>query len=179
VRFYALEVGRGVGSLLLRGATGVRLFMARDYSRAVQQLAPALVLGADVLPAHPWLGLTYLKLGRVDEAVRLLEGASERAVNRPSVMAALAMACAEAGRDADARTVMRTPEEQAREEYFPRSWLARAYAASGDKERALTWLERAYEERDGWLTLAKVDPTFDALREEPRFRAVLTKMGLP
>jgi Flp pilus assembly protein TadD len=140
-------------------------------------MAPALALGADVLPAHPWLGLTYLELGRVDEAVRLLEGASEKAVNRPSVMAALAYGAA--GRDADARAVIQTLEERAREEYFPRSWLARAYAASGDKERALTWLERAYEERDGWLTLAKVDPTFDALREEPRFRAVLAKMGLP
>lgn len=51
------------------------------------------------------------------------------------------------------------------------------HLALGDKDRALTWLERAHEERDGWLTHANVEPTFDDLRDEPRFRAILTKMG--
>jgi TolB-like protein/DNA-binding SARP family transcriptional activator/Tfp pilus assembly protein PilF len=166
-------------ALFLRGATGVRLFMAREYGRAVRQLEPALALGSDALPASQWLGLAYLELGRVDEAIALLEGARATAVNGPAVLAALAMAYGAAGREADARAVVQALEARAREGYVPRSWLARSYAALGERERALMWLERAYEERDGWLTFAKVDPTLDALRGEPRFQAVLARMGLP
>ena len=55
-------------------------------------------------------------------------------------------------------------------------WLARAYTALGDKDRALTLLETAYDERDGGLTTANADPSFDSLRGEPRFRAILAKI---
>jgi hypothetical protein len=93
-------------------------------------------------------------------------------------MSALAIAYVAAGRENDARALVRTVEVRASREFFARTWLARAYAALGDNPRALFWLERAYEERDGWVTFANIDPTMDALRDEPRFRAILAKMGL-
>jgi hypothetical protein len=47
----------------------------------------------------------------------------------------------------------------------------------GEKEQALHWLERAYEEGAGHMGL-KVDPTWDSLRSEPRFQDLLRRMGL-
>jgi predicted Zn-dependent protease len=120
----------------------------------------------------------YVRLGRVPDAIALLERAAAQTDGPAARVAALAMAYTAAGRDADARALIRTLEARAERDYFPRSWLARAYVALGDKDRALPWLERAYEERDVWLTFAKVEPNFDALRDEPRFRAILTKMRL-
>jgi serine/threonine-protein kinase len=63
-----------------------------------------------------------------------------------------------------------------------KSWspwmLARLYTSLGEPAEALTWLERAYESRNGMVVYLKVDPHFDALRGEPRFQAVLKKVGL-
>ena len=48
----------------------------------------------------------------------------------------------------------------------------------GEKERALPWLEKSYENKDFLLPFVNVDPVFDDLRSEPRFQAVLSRMGL-
>ena len=55
---------------------------------------------------------------------------------------------------------------------------ARIHAEIADVGQALQWLEKAYEERDGGLSLLKVDPGMDGLRAEPRFQAILERIGL-
>gem|GEM_PF-846842 len=165
-------------SLFLRGADGVRHFMAHDFTGAVQLMQPALEVGANTIPALPWLGLAYVRLGRAQDAIAVLEPTSRRADVRAGVQAVLAVAYVAVGRQAEARALLHALETRAKREYYPRTWLVRVYAALGDKDRALTWLETAYDERDGWLTTANVDPSFDALRGEPRFRAILAKIRL-
>ena len=53
--------------------------------------------------------------------------------------------------------------------------FALIYAGQGRREAALDWLERAYEVRDVHLTFVPADPKWDPFREDPRFRAVLTR----
>ena len=55
---------------------------------------------------------------------------------------------------------------------------ARLYAAVGEKAQALAWLDKAFEERDGGLSLLKVDPGLDGVRSDPRFQAILARVGL-
>jgi hypothetical protein len=52
------------------------------------------------------------------------------------------------------------------------------YAALGDKDKAIEWLEKAYAEREYYLTYAKVDPAFDPVRSDPRFQDLLRRMNL-
>jgi len=150
--------------------------MARDFAGAVQLMVPALEAGPNTIPALPWLGLAYVRLGRAQDAIAILEPAGRQANVRAAVQAVLAVAYVAAGRQAEARALVDALETRAKREYYPPTWLARAYTALGDKDRALTLLETAYDERDGWLTTANVDPSFDALRGEPRFRAILAKI---
>jgi TolB-like protein/Tfp pilus assembly protein PilF len=56
--------------------------------------------------------------------------------------------------------------------------LARLYTSLGQPAEAITWLERACEERAGTMVYLGVDPHFDPLRGEPRFQALLKKVGL-
>jgi hypothetical protein len=49
----------------------------------------------------------------------------------------------------------------------------------GDKEEALKYLEKGYQERDGGLTYIAVDPLYDPLRSDPRFQNLLRRMNLP
>jgi len=56
--------------------------------------------------------------------------------------------------------------------------IATVYADLGEHDLAIDWLERAYESRYGFLIYVKVSPQFERLHEEPRFQALLEKMGL-
>ncbi len=163
-------------SLFLRGSDGVRHYLAHDFSGAVKRMVPAMEAGPNTIPALPWLGLSYVGLGRAQDAIAILEPTGRQANVRAAVQAVLAVAYVAAGRQAEARALVQTLETRAKREYYPPTWLARAYIALGDKDRALKLLETAYDERDGWLTTANVDPSFDSLRGEPRFRAILAKI---
>jgi hypothetical protein len=48
----------------------------------------------------------------------------------------------------------------------------------GENEHALKWLEKAFDEHNGWLVFLNVEPRFDSLRPEARFAALLAKVGL-
>jgi hypothetical protein len=53
-----------------------------------------------------------------------------------------------------------------------------SYVGMGDKEQAFAWLEKAYSQHSNALTILKVDPLFDPLRSDPRFQALLRRVGL-
>ena len=57
--------------------------------------------------------------------------------------------------------------------------IASLYALTGDKDRAFEWLDKAYAERDMGIIGLKVDPAFKNLHGDPRFAALLRRMGLP
>jgi tetratricopeptide (TPR) repeat protein len=56
--------------------------------------------------------------------------------------------------------------------------LANAYLYAGDRDRAIEWLEKAYEERDGNMPYIRL-PIWDSMRSDPRFQDLLRRMGLP
>ena len=56
--------------------------------------------------------------------------------------------------------------------------FAYTYASLGEKDHAIEWLEKAYEERDPWLYV-KAEPKLDSLRSDPRFKDLLRRLGLP
>jgi hypothetical protein len=69
-------------------------------------------------------------------------------------------------------------KDKRRRDYLRPYILAEDYAALGEKDLALEWLQKAYEERDDWIAWIKVDPIIDGLRADPRFAALLKRVGL-
>ena len=67
---------------------------------------------------------------------------------------------------------------RSRGENVPSFVLAFVYVFLGEKDHAFAWLEKAYQERDPALQGLKVDPTWDAIRSDPRFKAIAQKVGL-
>jgi hypothetical protein len=65
-----------------------------------------------------------------------------------------------------------------REEHLPAE-VAQIFAYAGDNDRALYWLERAFEKRDPTMPLIAVVPDFDELHDDPRFQDLLRRMKLP
>jgi predicted nucleic acid-binding protein len=92
--------------------------------------------------------------------------------------AGLANVLAVAGREDEARAMLVALSEQRSERYVSPWALASINARLGEHSSALTWLERAYDEHDSTLVWLNVHPRFDALHGEPRFRALVARMGL-
>jgi tetratricopeptide (TPR) repeat protein len=57
--------------------------------------------------------------------------------------------------------------------------MARAYFALGDKERGFEWLTKAFDQRSGFISIANVNPAFDGIRDDPRFKALVARLKLP
>jgi len=57
--------------------------------------------------------------------------------------------------------------------------LACSSLAVGERDQALTWIERGYQDRDQWTIFLKTAAVMDPLRSEPRFQAVLQRMNFP
>ena len=68
---------------------------------------------------------------------------------------------------------------RARLHYVPGSHFVDAYIGLGEKNRALGWVERAYEEHVQELVDIKAYPGWDPLHSEPRFRALVRRMNFP
>ena len=57
-------------------------------------------------------------------------------------------------------------------------YIALAHAAIGNKDQAFVWLTKSYESRDPQIVWLKVEPQFETLRPDPRFQALLRRMGI-
>lgn len=77
------------------------------------------------------------------------------------------------------RERVRQLTERSKRQFVHPVELAFVYSALGNKEQTLKWLEKGYEEKDWALFEINTRPEFEPLRSEPRFLALLRKMGLP
>lgn len=156
---------------------GDSFYFARQYEQAIEQYRRAIGVEPKLYWSHLMLGWAYEQRGKFDEALAELNQA-RRLNDSPQVLAALGHAYAVSGQRAEAQKVIAELQETARRRYVSPYDLATIYAGLGEKEGALAWLEKAYEDRSGWLALwLKVDPKFDGLRADERFRELLRRIG--
>jgi Tfp pilus assembly protein PilF len=165
-------------SLSINFSYGWRLYMARQYDQAAEQLRNTLEMDPNFALAHLVLGETYGQKGDDQRAIVELEKAAATSSNTPLMVAGLGHAYAVAKRTAEARAVLNQLFEQSKRQYVSPFYIALIYAGLGENEKAMDWLEKAYADRSNGLVFLKVDPELDSLRSNPRFKALLVKMRL-
>jgi len=147
------------------------------YAEAKEQCRKALELDPNSFFAQWALGWTDLAAGKFNEAIPELEKA--RAMDSPPFVAGyLGYAYAAAGERAKAEAVIAELNQMSSQRFVSPFCTAIIYLGLGDKEWALDGLEKAYEARSQWMLWLKMDRIFDPLRSEPRFIALLKKVGL-
>ncbi len=164
--------------LLANNAEVVRtLYYGRHYEQAVEQARKAELLDPEFPRTHFWLGRVYAQMGKYSEAIAEAERAGPSPDSRIRVTE-MAYACAKAGKSAEARAFLKKLQERSKRGYVPAYDLAVVHLALGEKEAALQWLQRAYDEHDWGLIVLAVEPRLDPLRSDPRFQGLLRKVGL-
>ena len=153
------------------------LYLARRDDEAIAQYQKSLQVDSNFPIAHKGLAEVYAQKDMYKEAVEEIEIAIALSKRSTFILDDLGYIYARAGEREKATKVLEDLAKLATDEFVPAYGRAVIYAALGDTEAALTWLERAYEERS-FLVYLKVDPAFDILRKEERFVAILNKMGL-
>jgi len=149
-------------------------FFARDYVRAVEYLEALLRNVPQFFPAMFNLGRAYVQLGKYAEAIAAFEKAIQYSGNREG-KPALAHAYALAGRTEEARQILSEMKNDHSGRYIASPMIARVHLGLGEMDQAIEWLEKGYEERSYWMSFLKVDPVWDPLRKDPRFRNLLEK----
>jgi tetratricopeptide (TPR) repeat protein len=165
-------------SLIINAAAGRILHFARAYTDAIEQYGATLDLDADFPDAHMNLGMTYLEVGRTEEAIRELKRASDLSGRRWLMLAVLGYAYAVSGLESEARRSIDELEQAAERGDVSPMLLTYPYAGLGESDLALRWLERSFEERSGLLIYLKVEPMFDRLRGNARFTALMRRLRL-
>ena len=165
-------------SMAVNTGFGHVLYLARDFDGAIEQYRKALKLDPTFGPAHLWFGRPYLQKGMFREAIAEIQQAVTSSGGSTISLAVLAHAYASSGNEPEARKILDSLLERARDRYLPSYWIALVYTGFGDVEQALAWLEKAYAERSSWVVWINVEPRFDPLRSEPRFVSLLRRMRL-
>ena len=94
-------------------------------------------------------------------------------------IALLAHAYGVAGDKAQAQKILDQLKDQSARSYVSSYSIGEVCLALGDRNQALDWLEKAYEERARALVMLKVEPKVDPLRSDPRFQDLLCRMNFP
>jgi tetratricopeptide (TPR) repeat protein len=153
---------------------------AGQYEKTIAEIRRALEINPAQTRANFQLGITFMIMGRLNEAMSELETAvrSARGGN-PRFQAYLGYAYAAAGRPADARRILKELESRARQQYVSSFGLALIYDALEEKEPALAAFERAYEDRAVEFAQMMQYPPFKTIASEPRFQELMRQIGLP
>ena len=152
---------------------------ARRYDEAIEQLRKTLEIDPGFYDAHYSLGQALELKGDIVGA--MAEYQKARALNDdPQVLALLSHTYASSGYKTEAVKILEQLKELSKQRYVSAYSLAIVYLGLGDKEEALRWLEKSYQDRAGIdITTIKVDPFLDPLRGDPRFEELVAKVFAP
>lgn len=151
-----------------------------EYEEAVRQCRTVVDMAPDFVKARLQLGQALSALGRHGEAIAELRHAASADVRSPRTLFALGYAYGADGRREESRGVLGELHAQAADEsyVFP-DYIASVHTGLGERDPALDWLERSYEERSSRMIVLAADPIFATLRGEPRFARLLDRLRLP
>jgi tetratricopeptide (TPR) repeat protein len=149
-------------------------YFAGRYDAAESRLQEVLRSDSTDVLARWGLGLVTEQQGKLNDAIAILEPISANSNNRK---ASLGHAYAVAGKTSRARTVLAELRSAGAKTYVPAYWFALVHAGLGERDQALRYLERAYEERSTVLAYLMIDPRLAPLRKDPRFVALERRLG--
>ena len=163
-------------STVVNHAMGQLYYLSRDYEHATLEFEKSLELDRSDPSLNYSLALPYEQQGQFQEAIILHKKAVELSEGASLYRAALGYSYGLGGMREEAKEILDGLSQDQRTAPYD---IAIVHLGLGDNERALDWLEKAYEARDSQLIYINRDPRFDPLRNEPRFIGLLERIDWP
>ena len=163
-------------SLLTNFGVAWALISSRRYDEAIEESQNVI----ETFPqAHYWMGLAYIGKAGHEKAIAALEKRVSITRDDTLTRAHLGYAYGASGRRGQAKKVLAELKELFKQRQVSPYHVAIIYAGLGEKDQAFAWLEKAYHEHSRPLWGLKVNPVWDNIRADARFRDLLRRMGLP
>jgi tetratricopeptide (TPR) repeat protein len=164
-------------SASMRGTLALMLFYSREYPEALQRSNEAITLEPSAAAHQTVRARTLAALSRYDEAIQAMQQAAEASA-QPTLWSEVAQYYARSGRVAEALAILaKLPSIAGSDGVTQSEDAAFILAALGRNDEALQRLEQAVDARSPRILWLRVDPRVDALRQDPRFIVLLTRIG--
>ncbi len=158
---------------------GWHCLFTKGYDEAIMMARKGVETDPKNAWAHVILGWSYEQKSMLKEAIAEFQAALGEEKDSSLDLAGLAHAYGIAGQKKNAMAILDHLLEMSKNRYVPAYDIAVAYLGLGEHTLAFDWLSKAYEERSGFLVYIKCDRRFDGMRSDPRYAALLAKVGLP
>ena len=165
-------------SLVISTTLGGMFMFARRYDEEIEELHRAMELDPTSYIPHWYIVYPYAFKGLYDEAIAHAQKALSLSGMSSRMKGVLSHAYAFGGKKTEAKKLLNELIKLSKTKYHSPYGLALIYIELNEKDKALDFMEKAYEEHDHWLYQIKFIESVDKLRSEPRFKALLRKMGL-
>ncbi len=155
---------------------GVNLYFIRRYDEAIRQLQTAIRTDPDYGYSHFWLGLAFARVGKLSEALAEATVTLTQLENAEAE-SALGRVHAQAGNRPEAETMLNGLRKRAQNGFVSAYDMALLHVSLEHIDEAFEYLGKAETERSYYIPWLKLDPELDPLRSDPRFAALLKKVG--
>jgi TolB-like protein len=153
-------------------------YFGREYQRAVDECEKAKQLDPKYFMLHFIAGRAYMRLNEHAKAIAHLKQARTETGEMPLMDAALGLAYAVSGKKTETIKLAEAFKAAAKKRYIPPTYFGMLFAGLGDKDKAMMWLQKAYDDRADGLTWLNVEPMLDDVRSDPRFQELIRRIGL-
>ena len=166
-------------SAIIHASRGWLQYQRRQFDAAIEESRKTLEIDANFVRAHNYIGMSLMKQGRPTDALVDFIEANRLTSSAPVTQAQLAGAYAKAGRLDDTHAILANLLKPGKYPYVSPADIAEVYIWMGDNDRAMDWLQKAYDERSFAMVYLGVHPAYDPIRHDPRFLKLLEKLALP
>ena len=166
-------------SLQLNINLATTYYLRSEYDRAIQHLKRTGELEPNYMPTLFVLGCVFIQQGRLDEAIEQFQQIYKLDEEAYLAMGFMGYALALAGQRAEAETLLNVLQEISERKYVSPYSMLVIHLALGPEERVFELLEQLYHERNEWLVWLKVSPELRPVRNHPRFKDLMSRVGFP
>jgi TolB-like protein/Tfp pilus assembly protein PilF len=167
------------GSNIINVDAGWPYIHMRQYDKAIDACQNVLAMDEGFWRAHFDLAQIYFRKEMYDETLAEIQKAEALLKDwQPWIEWLRGITYARMGKREDAQQVLNNLLERSKQQYVPPSAFADFCFALEENKQGFEWLEQAYKQRVPYLAWLRTDPFYDSVRSDPRFVAILKKIGL-
>jgi pentatricopeptide repeat protein len=149
-----------------------------DFDRSLDMLKNIEESDPDFPIVYICLMDVYGQKGMYEEAIAAGEKMLSMGLRATSTLGILGAYCSRADEKERSMELLSELKERSKKGYVSSFWMGVVYYFFGDLDKAFEWFEKAYDEQDGNLMFITAPPPFKSIWPDPRYKKLLTKMGL-